>query len=209
MTRTLSGRSAVVSLGAGSSIGETRSIVRTRAALVGIAVATAIGALAPAGAAVAVTYPPTGSCVVDPTAIDPGDTVRFSCVAETFGASEPVTITVTGENGADAEIGVVRFAVSTAAATSESTSSGALGSTPITFPEGSSGNYTITAVSPSSAGGSATVTVRTTGGGIPGLSTTGQDSSRLLGLWAAGGALVLSGATLALWAALRRHGAAS
>jgi hypothetical protein len=174
--------------------------------LLGI-VAAAIVVLGGSGAASAVTYPPTGSCVADPTTIDPGDTARFSCIAETFGPSEPVTITVTGENGADAEIGVVLLAISTAAATSASTASGALGSTPISFPENASGNYTITAVSPSSAGGSATVTVRSAGGGIPGLSTTGQDSSRLLGLWAAGGALVLSGATLAVWAALRRRGA--
>lgn len=62
------------------------------------------------------------------------------------------------------------------------------------------------AVSESSTGGTASVTVSTgsTGGGGS-LPATGADNSALLGVWVGGGALVLAGGALAVAATVRRN----
>jgi hypothetical protein len=167
--------------------------------------ASAIAALAvlavPSAASANAIYPPSGSCTVSPATPAAGETVRFQCSAETFSPNEPVTITVTGENGAGASIGMIKFAISTASGTSTSTDVGALSAVPITLPSNASGTYNIAAVSPTSAGSTAAATISSDGSGLP---TTGLDSASLTGLWIGGGALVLAGAALGVTAMVRR-----
>jgi len=169
--------------------------------LVATVIAGAAVLAAPAAEA-ATIYPPTGSCVVDPTTTTPGGTVAFSCAAETFSPNEQVKITVTGENGAAAEIGFVRTAIATASADATSTADGSLASIDITLPSDARGTYNIAAVSPTSAGGTAAVTVTSADGSLP---TTGLDSAALTWLWVAGGALVVAGAALGVVALVRRR----
>jgi hypothetical protein len=112
-----------------------------------------------------------------------------------------VTITVTGENGGAATIGMVKFAITTASSTTSSEADGSLAPVSITLPSGATGTYNIAAVSATSAGGTAAVTVASEPGGLP---TTGLDSGSLTALLIAGGALVLVGGALAITMAMRR-----
>jgi len=164
--------------------------------------ALALGAVVavPAAASASTIYPPTESCTTTPAATQAGGTIAFECAAETFSADEPVTITVTGENGADARIGMVRLAISTASSIVRSEADGSLAPIDITLPSNASGTYNIAAVSSTSAGGTAAVTVT----GADGLPTTGLDQGQIIGLWIGGGALVLAGAVLAVVAMVRR-----
>ena len=161
----------------------------------------AVSALAvPTAAQASTIYPPSGSCTVSPATTTAGGTVNFQCEPETFSSNESVTITVTGENGADATIGMIKFAISTASGDATSTVTGALPAVPITLPSNATGTYNIAAVSATSAGGTAATTI-TTADGLP---ATGLDSGSLLGLWIGGGALLLIGAALAVAAVVRR-----
>ncbi|MFE1665373.1 LPXTG cell wall anchor domain-containing protein [Microbacterium sp. P02] len=158
---------------------------------------------APVAAQADSIYPPSGSCTVSPASAAPGGTLSLSCRAATFSSNESVTITVTGENGAGASVGFVKFAVTTASGVVESATDGSLPATAITLPKDASGTYNIAAISATSAGGTATASVASTDGS--GLPATGLDSNSLLGLWAGGGALVLAGIALAVGAVVRRH----
>ena len=71
----------------------------------------------------------------------------------------------------------------------------------ITLPTDARGTYNIAAISATSAGGTAAVTVTNDSGGLP---VTGLDSASLTGLWIGGALLVLAGGGLAVWAAIRR-----
>ncbi len=154
-------------------------------------------------------YPPSNACNVVPAVITPGATVTFNCSNGTFSPSEFVSVTVEGNTSAD--VGFIKFAVTSTGSTT-STAAGAI-SVPISFPSNASGNYNISAVSATSAGGASTVSIgSTTGGGSSdggtggsSLPATGIDSSSLLGLWVGGGALVLAGGAVALTAAVRRN----
>lgn len=162
----------------------------------------ALGALiaAPGAASASTIYPPSGSCTATPTTAQANSTISFACAAETFSADETITITVTGENGAGARIGMVRFAITTASDTARSDADGSLAAVDITLPSNASGTYNIAAVSPTSAGGTAAVTVT----GADGLPATGLDPAATLGLWIGGGAVLVAGAALAIVAAVRR-----
>jgi len=173
--------------------------LRTALAISALVAASALAL--PAAAQASTIYPPSGSCTVSPTTAAPGATVQFRCADETFSSTEPVTITVTGENGADTAIGMIKFAITTASGDATSTATGELADVPITLPSNASGTYNIAAVSATSAGGTAAVTVRNDGG----LPATGLDSSTLVGLWIGGGALLLAGAALAITAVVRRR----
>jgi hypothetical protein len=173
-----------------------------RLAAVAALVAASAFALPAAAQAAPPIYPPSNACSVVPSVITPGATVTFNCQDGTFTPGEFVSVTVEGNTSAD--VGFIKFAVTSAGSTT-ATSGGAV-SVPITFPSNASGNYNIAAVSETSAGGTATVTVKaasTAGGGS--LPATGIDSSSLLGLWVGGGALVLAGGAVALTAAVRRN----
>lgn len=169
---------------------------------IALASALALGALiaVPAAANASTIYPPSGSCTTTPATAQAGGTIAFECAAETFSPDEEITITVTGENGAAARIGMVRFAITTASSTVSSAEDGSLAAVDITLPSNATGTYNIAAVSSTSAGGTAAVTIT----GADGLPATGLDQGQTIGLWIGGGALLLAGAALAVVAAVRR-----
>ncbi|MBN9177762.1 MAG: cell wall protein [Microbacterium sp.] len=171
-----------------------------------IVTALAIGLVAaigvPAAAQASTIYPPVDACSTSSATIEAGATIEFSCAAGTFGANEPVTITVTGENGAGVTFAFVRFAISTGSAARTSDATGALRAVGITLPQNASGVYNIAAISPTSAGGAASTSIV----GADGLPRTGGDSGQLLGIWIGGGALVAAGAIVLIALALRRRG---
>lgn len=172
-----------------------------------VALAAAATLALPVAAQADTIYPPSNACSVVPTVITPGATVTFSCTDGTFSPGEFVSITVEGPTSA--EIGFVKFAV-TSTGSSEATSTGALAGVPISFPSNASGVYNITAVSETSAGGTASASI-STGSAAGGSSSSGQlpatglDSGSLLGLWVGGGAIVLAGGALAVAATVRRN----
>lgn len=169
--------------------------------LAAAALAAAAVFAVPAAAQASSIYPPSDACQVSPSATTPGSTVVFSCAEGTFGADEAVKITITGENGAGATFGFVRFAVTTGAYDTTSGAAGELAGTRITLASDASGIYNIAAVSASSAGGTASVTVSASGDGLP---STGGDS-QALGLWAGGALLLVAGGAIAVTAAVRRR----
>lgn len=163
-------------------------------------VAAALITLAPTTALASPIYPPSDSCTTTPASAQAGGTISFECAEATFSGDESVTITVTGENGAAASIGMVRFAITTASAIVTSEADGSLAPIDITLPSNATGTYNIAAVSATSAGGTAAASIVSTSG----LPATGLDSESTLGLWIGGGALVLAGAALAGAAVWRR-----
>lgn len=172
-----------------------------------VALAAAAALALPVAAQAATIYPPSNACSVVPSVITPGATVTFSCTDGTFSPGEFVTVTVEGNTSV--EVGFLKFAV-TSTGTSAATSTGALSGIPITFPTNATGVYNITAVSGTSAGGTASATIgsasSTSGSGSgSGLATTGLDSGSLLGLWVGGGAIVLAGGALTVAATVRRN----
>ncbi|BDV29757.1 cell wall protein [Microbacterium terricola] len=171
-----------------------------RAVVIGTVVGLA-AVSAPAAANASLRYPPSGSCSVDTTTTTAGGSVEFSCVGDTFGPDDTVTVTLTGENGEDASFAFVHFAVSTGSTTRTATADGALEPVTVTLPAEASGVYNIEAISSSSAGGTASVTVGTSDDPLAG---TGGDSAALLGVWIGGGALVLAGVAIIALTAARR-----
>jgi LPXTG-motif cell wall-anchored protein len=173
--------------------------IRTTTAAAFVVIAALLATASPAAAST--IYPPSGACTVSPTTAAASETLSFRCEAGTFSASEVVTITVTGNSGADAEIGMVRTAVSTANGRATSDAQGALAAVRVTLPSDASGTYNIAAISATSAGGTAAVTI-TTDSGLP---VTGLDSGSLLSLWIGGGALVLAGVAVVVAVVMRRR----
>lgn len=164
------------------------------------ALTAAILFAAPVAASASTIYPPSDACTATPATVTAGGVTAFSCGPQTFSADETVTITVTGENGSSAQVGMVRFAISTAHGSAQSAADGSLGPVNITLPSDASGTYNIAAVSPTSAGGAAAVSITTDDGD---LATTGGGTAPL-GLWVGGGALVLAGAALVSAVLMRR-----
>lgn len=175
--------------------------LRISTAVAAVVVASVLSVPAAAQAA-GVIYPPSGACSVTPANAAPGAVLSFSCDAETFSANERVTVTLSGENGAEGRVGAVLFAVSTASGLATSTASGSLPGVRITLPANASGIYNVAAVSATSAGGTAAVSLTSADGSA--LPATGLDSAATLGLWIGGGALVLAGAAFVAIAAIRR-----
>lgn len=167
------------------------------AALLGVAI---IGF--PAAASASSIYPPTDACSIEPSTMTAGGTVVFECGGGTFGIDEPVTITVTGENGAGTTFGLVQFAISTGSYNTTSGAAGELAGVSITLPDDASGVYNVAAVSPSSAGGISSVTIAAADGEA--LPNTGGDAGALA-LWAGGGLVLLAGGAVAIAAARRRR----
>lgn len=176
----------------------------TRRTSQALAVAALIGAgvfAVPAAAQASAIYPPSDACRLNPSTTTAGSTVVFSCADGTFGANENVKITVTGENGSGTSFGFVRFAVSTGAYDTTAGAAGELADTSITLASDASGIYNIAAISASSAGGTASVTVTSAEGGLP---STGGDV-QTVGLWAGGALVLIAGGAIAVSAAVRRR----
>ena len=161
-----------------------------------------LGVLAAPAAHASTIYPPSDACRVSPGTASAGSTLVFSCAEGTFGADEPVKITITGEHGSGATFGFVRFAVSTGAFDTVSGPAGELADTRITLASDATGVYNSAAVSGSSAGGTASATVATSGG--TGLPSTGGDGQSLA-LWAGGATILVAGGALAVAATVRRR----
>ncbi len=196
-------------------------IRKTAAAAVLVAGATLA---MPVAANAATIYPPANACHTP--AVTHSRVIAFFCQAGTFNPHEKVTVTVEGEDGSSTQIGVVKFAPSIARGFVNSTNDGALLALAITLPQVKSGVYTISAVSPTSAGGTASVsfTSEDTGGtgstggttgstsGTSGSSSssgslpvTGMDAGSLVGIWVGGGALVLAGGAAVVATSVRRN----
>lgn len=156
---------------------------------------------APLTASAAEIYPPSDACSTSPATTTPAAKITFRCESGTFGASEPVTITITGENGTAATFGFARLAVSTGSIVRASTAAGALESVSIALPSDARGVYNIEAFSASSVGGAASVSITAENGTLP---VTGTDAAGLVGLWVGAGALVLAGGVLVGASAVRR-----
>ncbi|MGP3535835.1 cell wall protein [Microbacterium sp. RD1] len=140
----------------------------------------------------AAAYPADDAASVSDAVVQPGGTVTLTVADGTFGANEPATITVTGENGARVTFGMVRAAVSTATYRDATTNAaGGLDPVRLTFPSDARGAYTIAVFTSSSPGDTVTVTVN-------GLSATGADLGPYLGLMVGGGALALAGGAVAV-----------
>ena len=169
---------------------------------IALAATLVVGAVlaVPAAANASTIYPPSGSCTTTPATTQAGGSIAFECASETFSPDESITITVTGENGSAARIGMIKFAITTASGNATSEADGSLAAVDITLPSNASGTYNIAAVSSTSAGGTAAITIT----GADGLPATGLDQGQTLGLWIGGGALLLAGAALAVVAAVRR-----
>jgi len=179
-----------------------RDVTKTLRKALATAVLVSAAALAMPGAANASSiYPPTDACTADAT-VTAGGVVTFSCDAATFAANEPVTVTITGENGSDASFAFVKFALSTGAYTTQSGASGELPGVSITLPNDAEGVYNIAAISPSSAGGTASVTI-VSDDGDP-LANTGGDGTTLA-LWAGGAVVLLAGGAAVLAVAARKR----
>ena len=178
-----------------------RPIARPLARIAGASLVGLVLALAPLPAQASTIYPPVDACSTSPASAGPGATVAFSCAARTFGANEPVTITVTGQDGRDVAFAMAHFAISTGSITRTSGADGALDTVRLTLPSSASGVYNIAAISRSSAGGTASASIT----GADGLPTTGGDSGQLIGVWVGGGALVLAGITVLVALAARRR----
>ncbi|MEU1971718.1 cell wall protein [Microbacterium sp. NPDC019599] len=179
-----------------------RSVVSATVLAAAVLVVSALLHIAAPTARADTIYPPSGSCTTSPATIAPGGTLSFQCAAATFSADEDVTITVTGENGGGAVIGMIKLAISTASGHATSAADGSLPAVDITFPTDARGTYNIEAISPTSAGGTAAVTVTNPDGSLP---ITGLDSGTLTGLWIGGALLLLAGAALAVVAVIRRR----
>jgi hypothetical protein len=165
-------------------------------------VGAAMFAVAPTAASAASLYPPVDACTTGGDGFSPGSTVGFECEAGTFTPNEPITITVTGERGDQATFAIVRADITTASVERTADSDGALGTVEIVLPD-ARGVYNIAAVSPTSAGGTASAVIDTSAEGA--LPISGFDGNQLLGLWVGGGALVLAGLVVVGAAAYRRH----
>lgn len=175
--------------------------IRQMGATVSLAGALVVGF--PVSAYAGTIYPPSDSCTASPATAPAGSEVEISCAAATFSSDERVTVTVSGANGGAARVGMVRLGVSTASGFAQSDADGSLKPVTITLPTNASGIYSVAAISESSAGGTAAVSIASTAGGE--LAGTGPNSGAVVGLWVGGGALVAAGATLATAAVVRRR----
>jgi len=178
-----------------------RSFTGAVSRIAGTAVIGLALALTPLTAHASTIYPPVDSCSTTSATAAAGAELAFSCTARTFSANEAVTITVTGENGREVAFAIARFAISTGSTVRTSDADGALAPVRITLPADASGVYNIAAISRSSAGAVASVSIV----GSDGLPTTGGDSGQLVGVWVGGGALLLAGATVLIALAVRRR----
>ncbi len=116
--------------------------------------------LGAAGAAQATSYPPSDSIVTSSATADPGTAVRISAKPGTFAAGEPLTVTTTGENGRAVTYGLVRLdSPSATYRDARATADGGMAPLTVSFPSDAAGVYTIAVFSPSSPGGTTTVTV--------------------------------------------------
>ncbi len=193
-----------------SSLSARSKLAKTAAVLSLAAAAT----LAAPGIANAYVAPEPGASVSS-SVVAPGGTVTFAAIPGTFEGGEPVTISLSGENASGASLAMIRPAAvqRQELGTREAQADGSLAGVDIKLPENASGTYEVLATSPSVPEGvTASFTVETAGAttsnrddAAAALPATGGDGGALLGLWVAGGALVMAGGAIAVGSSVRRH----
>jgi hypothetical protein len=174
-------------------------------------------------AATAAPYTPEGGVTVSDPTVVPGQSTVLSFADGSFAPNDPVTITITGEDAANATLASFRtapMAVTSNSITKNSTSAGGLRVT-VTLPAGSaSGSYAITGtdtkgntvsttISVVAAAGNGTSTGGSSTGGntadnAAGLPVTGGQIPVVL-IWTGGGLLLLGAALVAVLATVRRQ----
>ncbi|MFS4507067.1 sortase [Clavibacter sp. Sh2141] len=171
-------------------------------------------------AATAAPYTPEGGVTVSDPTVAPGQSTVLSFADGSFAPSVPVTITITGEDAANATLASFRtapMAVTSNSITKNSTSAGGLRVT-VTLPAGSaSGSYALTGtdtegntvsttISVVAAAGSGTATggSGSTTDASAGLPVTGGQLPVVL-IWTGGGLLLLGAALVAVLATVRRQ----
>ncbi|OUE27306.1 sortase [Clavibacter michiganensis] len=173
-------------------------------------------------AVTAAPYTPEGGVTVSDPTVAPGQSTVLSFADGSFAPSVPVTITITGEDAANATLASFRtapMAVTSNSITKNSTSAGGLRVT-VTLPAGSAsgtyaltgtdteGNTVSTSISVVAAAGNGTATGGAAGGtaadGSAGLPVTGGQLPVVL-IWTGGGLLLLGAALVAVLATVRRQ----
>lgn len=165
----------------------------------GAAVVAAALLLSPS-AAMAAPYPDySGVAVVGSTpALVPGGTVGLTIGGWTPG--ENVRFTLTGENGAGANLAIIKTAVSTSAPFTTAANGAGQTAVSITLPADASCRYTLQAQSNDRTG------TQSWPLDVPGcLAETGAEQQPMLMLWAGAGALALVGGGLVVAGAVRKQ----
>ncbi|RIJ51245.1 sortase [Clavibacter lycopersici] len=171
-----------------------------------------------ATAANADPYTPEGGVTVSDPTVAPGQSTVLTFADGSFAPSVPVTITITGEDAANATLASYRtapMAVTSNSITKNSTSAGGLRVT-VTLPAGSAtgsyaltgtdtlGNTVSTTISVVAAAGNGTSTGGSAADGSAGLPVTGGQLPVVL-IWTGGGLLLLGAALVAVLATVRRQ----
>jgi hypothetical protein len=172
-------------------------------------------------AATAAPYTPEGGVTVSDPTVAPGQSTVLSFADGTFAPNDPVTITITGEDAANATLASFRtapMAVTSKSITKNSTSAGGLRVT-VTLPAGSAtgsyaltgtdtkGNTASTTISVVAAAGSGTANGTGSGSGADasaGLPVTGGQLPVVL-IWTGGGLLLLGAALVVVLTTVRRQ----
>ncbi|MBF4630424.1 sortase [Clavibacter michiganensis subsp. phaseoli] len=171
-----------------------------------------------ATAANADPYTPEGGVTVSDPTVAPGQSTVLSFADGSFAPVVPVTITITGEDAANATLASFRtapMAVTSNSITKNSTSAGGLRVT-VTLPAGSAtgtyaltgtdtlGNTVSTSISVVAAAGNGTATGGSSADGAAGLPVTGGQLPVVL-IWTGGGLLLLGAALVVVLATVRRQ----
>ncbi|PPF53119.1 sortase [Clavibacter michiganensis] len=168
-------------------------------------------------AAMADPYTPEGGVTVSDPTVAPGQSTVLSFADGSFAPVVPVTVTITGEDAANATLASFRtapMAVTSNSITKPSTNAGGLRVT-VTLPAGSaSGSYALTGTDPLGNTVSTTISVVEAAGtgtatgsgsdGAAGLPVTGGQLPVVL-IWTGGGLLLLGAALVAVLATVRRQ----
>jgi hypothetical protein len=171
-------------------------------------------------AATAAPYTPEGGVTVSDPTVAPGQSTVLSFADGSFAPSVPVTITITGEDAANATLASFRtapMAVTSNSITKNSTSAGGLRVT-VTLPAGSAtgtyaltgtdteGNTVSTSISVVAAAGTGTSNGTGSGAadGSAGLPVTGGQLPVVL-IWTGGGLLLLGAALVVVLTTVRRQ----
>jgi hypothetical protein len=154
-------------------------------------------------AATAAPYTPEGGVTVSDPTVAPGQSTVLSFADGSFAPSVPVTITITGEDAANATLASFRtapMAVTSNSITKNSTSAGGLRVT-VTLPAGSAtGTYALTGTDTSNGTGSGAGAAD----GSAGLPVTGGQLPVVL-IWTGGGLLLLGAALVVVLTTVRRQ----
>jgi len=171
-----------------------------------------------ATAANADPYTPEGGVTVSDATVAPGQSTVLTFADGSFASSVPVTITITGEDAANATLASFRtapMAVTSNSITKTSSNAGGLRVT-VTLPAGSAsgtyaltgtdtqGNTVSTSISVVAAAGNGTATGGSTSDDAAGLPVTGGQLPVVL-IWTGGGLLLLGAALVVVLSTVRRQ----